>query len=162
MTECTQKSTKRGKGTRLHRWGVKMVPPAAPVHENGTEKWQNIEPHSTPSFLIGCVLTVLCEGFLAPALNLKSKIRITKLCQSDGERPGGVIHALNVLPNSGYGCQWHDALLCCVQGMLHFSGMLAKKPCLSNDRQVNKSNEGHGGGYSACALDIYVYIYIYM
>ena len=70
---------------------------------------------------------MLCEGFLAPALNLKLKVRITKLCQSDGERPGGVIHALNVLPNSGYGCQWHDALLCCVQGMLHFSGMLSKK-----------------------------------
>ena len=42
-------------------------------------------------------------------------------------------------------------------------GALAQKASkqkeLSDHKLVKASNKRHGGGYSACALDIYIYIY---
>ena len=43
-------------------------------------------------------------------------------------------------------------------------GALAQKASkqkeLSDHKLVKASNKRHGGGYSACALDIYIYIYV--
>ena len=45
-------------------------------------------------------------------------------------------------------------------------GALAQKASkqkeLSDHKLVKASNKRHGGGYSACALDIYIYIYTYI
>ena len=38
----------------------------------------------------------------------------------------------------------------------------SKQKVLSDHKLVKASNKRHGGGYSACALDIYIYIYIYI
>ena len=36
----------------------------------------------------------------------------------------------------------------------------SKQKELSDHKLVKASNKRHGGGYSACALDIYIYIYM--
>ena len=45
-------------------------------------------------------------------------------------------------------------------------GALAQKASkqkeLSDHKLVKASNKRHGGGYSACALDIYIYILLYI
>ena len=38
----------------------------------------------------------------------------------------------------------------------------SKQKGLSDHKLVKASNKRHGGGYSACALDIYIYIYMDM